>query len=349
MKLSISSIQKSILAGSFCLCSAVAQALPYAAEVLDGVGADYVCATLDKADEVNGEELLPFGNMDRWYTRNITESKILGGRTVTLMEVAPSGTSSSNSPYKNMGGSPWATSNVYAKLAGIVKTNVSVYRDTHAGHGSCAKLYSHLVDCKVLGIVDVEVFAAGSLFLGSVEEPITGASNPYGKINFGIPFTRKPKAVMFDYKTQIVAGNRIKKGVGSRSVVKGQDLAEVVCFLQKRTEDAKGNITAVRVGTMVKRFSKSTGWVDNASFTINYGDITKQSYYNASSMGLSGKDGVERQAKNSKGRLVPIKETGWDGSATPTHVILQFSSSHGGAYVGTVGNTLWVDNVRWVF
>ena len=30
----------------------------------------------------------------------------------------------------------------------------------------------------------------------------------------------------------------------------------------------------------------------------------------------------------------------------PTHMVLQFDSSHGGAYIGSVGNTLWVDNVR---
>ena len=29
--------------------------------------------------------------------------------------------------------------------------------------------------------------------------------------------------------------------------------------------------------------------------------------------------------------------------------MLQFSSSHGGAYIGSPGNTLWVDNVRLVY
>lgn len=54
-----------------------------------------------------------------------------------------------------------------------------------------------------------------------------------------------------------------------------------------------------------------------------------------------------KYAKNSKGKIVPIHEVAW-GSANdkPTHLLLQFDSSHGGAYVGSVGNTLWVDNVR---
>ena len=55
-------------------------------------------------------------------------------------------------------------------------------------------------------------------------------------------------------------------------------------------------------------------------------------------------------AKNSKGKLVPVEEEGWaDADETPTHIIVKFDSSHGGAYIGTVGNTLWVDNVRLVY
>ena len=63
-------------------------------------------------------------------------------------------------------------------------------------------------------------------------------------------------------------------------------------------------------------------------------------------MGLRSPD----YARNSKGESVIVHETGWAASGeTPTHVILQFSSSHGGAYVGTPGNTLWIDNVGLVY
>ena len=45
--------------------------------------------------------------------------------------------------------------------------------------------------------------------------------------------------------------------------------------------------------------------------------------------------------------MMPVKEIGWaSANETPTHMVLQFDSSHGGAYIGSVGNTLWVDNVR---
>ena len=54
--------------------------------------------------------------------------------------------------------------------------------------------------------------------------------------------------------------------------------------------------------------------------------------------------------RNSKGESVLIKETGWaEANENPTHMILQFSSSHGGAFIGSPGNTLWVDNVKLVY
>ena len=55
-------------------------------------------------------------------------------------------------------------------------------------------------------------------------------------------------------------------------------------------------------------------------------------------------------ALNSKGKNVPVKEEGWASpDETPTHIILKFDSSHGGAFVGAIGNTLWVDNVKLVY
>ena len=54
--------------------------------------------------------------------------------------------------------------------------------------------------------------------------------------------------------------------------------------------------------------------------------------------------------KNTKGNIVPIRETEWgDANDVPTHMIIFISSSCGGAYVGTVGNSLWVDNISLVY
>ena len=52
-------------------------------------------------------------------------------------------------------------------------------------------------------------------------------------------------------------------------------------------------------------------------------------------------------AVNSKGKMVKIQEEGWDNAnATPTHMMVMFSAGCGTAYEGTIGQTLWVDNVK---
>ncbi|MCD8194480.1 MAG: PCMD domain-containing protein, partial [Tannerellaceae bacterium] len=35
--------------------------------------------------------------------------------------------------------------------------------------------------------------------------------------------------------------------------------------------------------------------------------------------------------------------------AAPPHMVLQVASSHGGAYIGSPGNTLWIDNVNLIY
>ena len=297
-----------------------------------------------------GEKEVPikYGNMDHWVVRQVKESAIIGGNTKTLYEIGPDQTLTSTKPYTNLGGSPWGTSNVMAKVMGVVKTNTSVYRDRH-GNGYCAKLQTHIETCRVLGMMNIKVLAAGSLFLGDMREPITGTKDGPKALNWGIPFTQRPKAIRYDYRVQVAGnGSRIhQNGFSASKTVAGQDCAVMVLYLQKRTEDSKGNITAQRVGTAVVRYSRSTsGWVDDATYEIHYGDITHNAWYNASTMGLRSED----YARNSKGKSIPVKETGWAAAnATPTHLIVQFSSSHGGAYIGAVGNTLWVDNVRLVY
>lgn len=309
---------------------------------------------LPEFDENNGTQekiyMFNFGNFDQWITRNIQESGIIGGKTQTIYAIGPTATWNSRKPYLGAGGSPWATSNVLAHVAGIYKTNCSVYKEARAGHGFCAKLTTHVVGVTVAGVVNVNVLAAGSIFLGQMLEPITGASNPMRYLNYGLKFDKKPTAICLDYKVKLSdSPNRIKQnGMGSPSTVKGRDYADCIVYLQKRWEDEKGNIYAHRVGTMVYRFTKTSDWKNNQKFTIHYGDITKESFYK-SYMGLTSGNLV-RYAKNSKGKMVPIQEVGW-GSAddTPTHLCIQMDSSHGGAYVGSEGNTLWVDNVRLVY
>uniref|UniRef100_UPI0040272698 PCMD domain-containing protein n=1 Tax=Prevotella sp. TaxID=59823 RepID=UPI0040272698 len=214
-----------------------------------------------------------------------------------------------------------------------------------------AKLVTHIETCKVLGIVNIKVLAAGSIYLGQMLEPITSTSNPMAKLDAGMRFTARPKALMFDYKVKLAGQpNRIKEtGFSKVKTVPGIDMCDCICLLQKRWEDAKGNLYAKRVGTMVVRFDNNTnGWVEDASFPIHYGDITHQPFYKPYMGLITGDD--TKWAKNSKGKMVPVKEIGWaHADDIPTHLILQFDSSHGGAYIGSIGNTLWVDNVRMAY
>lgn len=295
-------------------------------------------------------ELLKYADFESWITRDIKESALMGGKTKRLYEVGPEGKFDGAKPFFNQGGSPWANSNVYAKVCGIVKTNCSVFPDEHDG-GKCVKLTSRIEKCKAIGIVNITVLAAGSMFTGTMVEPITGTSNPMSKINVGIPFTRKPKALQMDYKVYLPEEpNRIKEtGFGKRRTVEGPDMCEVVCLLQKRWEDAEGNLYAKRVGTLRMRFDKSTdGWQEDKQFNIHYGDISKESWYR----GWMGPVTGERTyyALNSQGENVPIHEEGWaSADENPTHLILKFDSSYGGAYIGTPGATLWIDNVKMVY
>lgn len=296
-------------------------------------------------------EQIAYGNFDTWVTRNIKESHLLGGNETVIYEVGPEATINGDKAYKPMDGSPWATSNVLAKPMGIVKTSCAVFPDEHPGHGKCAKLTTLIEHCKAVGIVNIDVLVAGSMFLGEMIEPVKSTSNPYSKMEMGMPYTKRPKAVQFDYKLSVPQGaERIYcSGFSKQRTLPGAEQAEVMVMLQRRWEDEDGNLYAKRVGTGRERMSSSTqGWVTGHKTPILYGDITGNPAFK-SYMGLIPED-HSYYARNSHGKMVPVHEMGWDSAdATPTHVILMFSAASGNAYEGTPGLTLWVDNAAFAF
>ena len=302
-----------------------------------------------QAQQQHRVEQLPFGDMDRWIDRQIKESAIIGGVTKHVYAIGPTTTIAENKAYKNMGGSPWGTSNVMAQVAGITKTNTSLVPEKR-GDGFCARMDTRMESVKVLGLVNITVLAAGSMFLGEVHEPIRGTKNPQKMLNCGIPFTRRPIAIQFDYKVKMSDREKRIRATGFSKItdVEGKDYPAAILLLQKRWEDAKGNIYAKRVGTMVVRYDTTTDeWHNDATYPILYGDITGDPAYQAHMMRIQVE---ERYAVNSKGESVPIQEVAWgEESDEPTHMILQFTSSHGGAYIGSPGNSLWIDNVRLVY
>lgn len=295
-------------------------------------------------------EPIPYGDFSGWINREVKESKILGGKVKTAWEIGPEKRiTTSNTPYKNMGGSPWATSNVYAKVAGIVK-GVDAVGPTSVGGNRAARMECKMEHLKVLGIVNMDVIVQGTIFLGHIVEPISSTKTPFSKMAMGMPYTKRPKALVFDYSVEMPNVNtRVKAtGLGSVKTLQGRDNAEVYVLLQRRWEDEKGNIYAKRVGTGRERYSKTIPWTKKHELPIQYGDITGRADYKSWKGLLDGEKAY--YAYNSKGKLVPVHEVGWDSAdAVPTHVLVMASSSCGEPFVGTEGIVLTIDNVGFGF
>ncbi len=132
---------------------------------------------------VAGQEidLIKYADFENWVTRNITESKLLGGNTKKVYKIAPEMVIDGNKVYSNMGGSPWATSNVMANVMGIVKASNAVFPDANPAGGRCCKLTTVIEKVKVLGIVNLQVLVSGSIYLGYNIEPIKMRQIPIPK------------------------------------------------------------------------------------------------------------------------------------------------------------------------
>lgn len=291
-----------------------------------------------------------FGSMDTWINREVKESFVIGGKTQTLYEIADNRDRvSPNQAYDNKN-SPWATSSVLATINGITKGSVTVFPEKR-GDGFAARLETRVERVKVLGIININVLAAGTIFLGKVAEPITNTDNPFSKLIMGVPFTGKPAWLQFDYKVTAGGASRKINGLSSNGSATGKtDKAIVHVYLQKRREDKDGNVFALRIGTGGEIFSRTAGeWQNGHRVKIHYGNVMGDG--NVPTIFSTLKNGNDAlYTRNSKGKMVPIREEGWGspGDAV-THIIVQFSSSDGGPYVGSPENRLWVDNAGVVY
>lgn len=297
-------------------------------------------------------EPIPFGDMEQWTVRFIKESKLLGGQTKTLYCLAPTDTIRENAPYIfGQDGNPWSTSNAYANVVGIEKAAGTMTPEPREDGGTCCRLDVDMLGVRVMGMIDIQVLVSGTLFTGRNLEPITTAADPYQNIDFGVPFTGRPSALMFDYKCVVEQESWywFAKGGGKpkkREFANGEiDEAEAYIYLQHRWEDEKGKIHSIRVGTGYERFSKSQEtWVNAHRVPIHYGDITGEEWYRD----YMGFKGIER-AMNSRGKVTLIQEEGWDATLEPTHMVIVITSGKMEAFEGHEGNTLWVDNVCLVY
>ena len=288
------------------------------------------------------------GKFDSWCVREIEESALIGGQTKYLYEFfgSPADTlKTGKQPFSAPDGYLWRTNNVLAVVAGIVKTNNTVYPEKR-GDGYCARIETHIENVKALGVVNMDVTCQGALLVGSLPEPIRDTKSPMSKVFYGLPFNGRPRALQLDYKADV--GNETIRGTGfSKLKPMGYpDYAQIVVILQKRWEDADGNVHALRVGTGIERITRDVPeWINGHKVVIQYGDITAEPYYKEY-MGLNNDPETAFHALNSRGVNVVVSEDGWaDADAEPNHMILHFISSCGKAFYGGVGNTLWVDNV----
>lgn len=294
-------------------------------------------------------EPIRYGDFSQWVTRHITESKVIGGNKKTIYAVGPTRTINGNTAYTPAGGSPWASSNVYARVSGVTKASNTVEPAVINGN-RMARLTTKMEHVKVLGLINMDVIVTGTIFLGRIKEPISSTKSPYSKMEMGMPYTRRPKALVFDYKIDMPNVNtRVRStGFGKKKTLQGRDQAEVYVLLQKRWEDSKGNIHAQRVGTGRERYSRSVPLTLRHQIPIHYGDITGTAYYKPYMGLLNGEKAY--YAYNSKGKLVPVQEEGWAPADTkPTHVLVMASTTCGEAFVGTEGMTMYIDNVAFGF
>ena len=294
------------------------------------------------------QKINEYGRFDDWCVREIKESGLIGGHTKYLYEFY--GTKDTlvtgKTPYQSPEGYLWRTNNVLAIVAGVVKTSNTVYPEPRDG-GWCARIESHIEEVKALGVVNMDVVCQGALLVGALPEPIRDTKSPMAKVLYGIPFNGSPKALRFDYKSDV--GHMAIRGTGFSRLkpLEYPDSAEVTFVLQKRWEDEEGRVHALRVATGIERFSESEPeWVNGHELILHYGDITGEPFYEEY-MGLKTDPETAYHTLNSKGKNVVVEEDGWAEPGTePNYLMLHFIASCGKAFYGGVGNTLWVDNVE---
>lgn len=281
----------------------------------------FVALSLSAQEQV---EMLPFGNFENWASRQIKESRLIGGNTRTLYKI----------------GGPWGSSNAHAKAFGVDKVSVSV-RPEKRGDGYCCRMESMLEVVTAIGI-DLKALATGSIYTGKMMDVVgmKQSSDPNSAIDMGIPFTKRPSALVLDYKALIQNKGAVFANAGTKvKEVGGHDEGHITLILQHRWEE-NGHVYAYRVGTAVKRINQTTnGWVNDFRLPVQYGKPNQVKPYEA----LANN---RHKTHNSQGKMVCIEEVDWKPDMTPTHIIIQISAGSMKPFTGCPGNVVWCDNIR---
>ena len=273
-------------------------------------------------------ELIPFGDFETWEVDNIKESGLIGGKTKSIYYIGDDC-------------SPWGTSNAHAKVSGIDKVSTSVRQLKRPGEGNCCFLSTKLEVVNAAGVVNIKALATGSIYTGIMAKKIGMAQSkdPASAIDMGIPFTKKPTALVMDYRAHIQDKPAIfANACLNTKNVKGKDRGQALVILQHRWEE-DGHIYAYRVGTAHFLIENTDQWINDFHLPIQYGKVKNVNSYNE----LSQK---RHKARNSKGKMVYIEEKEWRGDLQPTHIIIQISSGSMPPFTGCPGNVVWCDNIR---
>lgn len=293
------------------------------------------------------ESLNEYGTLDFWSVREVRESGLIGGKTKYLYEFfGDRDTLRTREPFTAPEGYLWRTNNVIAVVAGVTKTNNTVFPEARDG-GYCARIETHIETVKAMGIINMDVVCQGAFLLGTLAEPIKDTKNPMAKVLYGIPFDGRPSALVFDYKADV--GHETMRGTGFSKLkaMEYPDYPEISIILQKRWEDEEGNVHALRVGTGIERIMENIPeWINGHRLEVHYGDITAEPFFK-DYMGLNNDPERAFHTLNSKGDNVTVLEDGWAApEEQPNFMIIKFISSCGQAFYGGVGNTLWIDNIH---
>ena len=97
----------------------------------------------------------------------------------------------------------WRTNNVLAIVAGVVKTNNTIFPEKR-GDGWCARIETHIEEVKALGIVNMDVTCQGALLVGVLPEPkVTAAMTKNADLKVAVDFSREWKTLT---GTELVQG-----------------------------------------------------------------------------------------------------------------------------------------------
>ena len=269
-------------------------------------------------------EPLPFGDFEHWTERQIKESWLIGGQTRTLYKI----------------GGPWSSSNAHAKAMGVDKVSVSVTPEKR-GNGTCCRMQSTLEEVSAVGI-DFKALATGSIYTGTMLDVVgmKQSSDPNSAIDMGVPFTDRPTALVLDYKALIQDAAAVYAPAKTKvKEVNGRDKGHITLILQHRWEE-NGHVYAYRVGTAVKYINQTTDWNNNFRLPIQYGEAGKA---------VKELSTNRHKTHNSQGQMVYIEEVDFREDVQPTHLIIQISAGSMAPFTGCPGNTVWVDNIAFVY